>query len=185
MPPQRNRIEVACSFCGALRERKPSEIKRAANSSCNSTCYGNHKHQKAMERTEAIRPGRYAVDPETGCWKWRGSKDPLGSGMLGFRRHILRAHRAAWEQWRGPIPAGYVIDHLCRNPSCINPDHLEPVLPRENCIRGNVRKVTPEMVRFIRANAGTMLNIDMAAALGISSSTVDNIVNKKSWIEIE
>lgn len=36
----------------------------------------------------------------------------------------------------GPIPDGLVIDHLCRNPQCVNPMHLEPVTPEENTRRG-------------------------------------------------
>jgi hypothetical protein len=28
------------------------------------------------------------------------------------------------------------IDHLCRNPSCSNPNHLEAVTRRENILRG-------------------------------------------------
>jgi HNH endonuclease len=32
----------------------------------------------------------------------------------------------------GPIPAGYVLDHLCRNRPCVNPFHLELVVPYVN-----------------------------------------------------
>lgn len=46
------------------------------------------------------------------------------------------AHRVAWEMWRGPIPRGLVIDHLCRNRACINPNHMEPVTRLENVRRG-------------------------------------------------
>ena len=37
----------------------------------------------------------------------------------------------------GSIGDGLVIDHLCRNPRCVNPDHLEPVTTAVNTLRGN------------------------------------------------
>lgn len=36
----------------------------------------------------------------------------------------------------GSVPEGLVLDHLCRNPPCLNLDHLEPVVHRENVMRG-------------------------------------------------
>ena len=48
-----------------------------------------------------------------------------------------RAHRAFYMLHVGPIGSGLVIDHLCRTPACVNPDHLEPVTPEENTARGN------------------------------------------------
>ena len=46
------------------------------------------------------------------------------------------AHRWAWEQVRGQIPKGLVVDHLCRVRWCCNPDHMELVTNRENILRG-------------------------------------------------
>lgn len=46
------------------------------------------------------------------------------------------AHRVSHVLYKGPIPNGLVIDHLCRNPSCVNPDHLEAVTQKENVHRG-------------------------------------------------
>lgn len=45
-------------------------------------------------------------------------------------------HRVAYEDKYGTIPEGMVLDHLCRNRACINPDHLEVVTQRENIMRG-------------------------------------------------
>lgn len=47
--------------------------------------------------------------------------------------------RTAWStSFVGPITDGLELDHLCNVPSCVNPDHLEPVTHAENmrCIRG-------------------------------------------------
>lgn len=45
-------------------------------------------------------------------------------------------HREMYIALVGEIPEGLVLDHLCRNRSCINPDHLEPVTDGENIRRG-------------------------------------------------
>ena len=76
---------------------------------------------------------------ENGCWDWVGTKTRFGYGLarLGPRNTPLRqAHRMMYERHKGPIPKGLVIDHLCRNTSCVNPDHLEAVTQKENIRRG-------------------------------------------------
>lgn len=71
------------------------------------------------------------------CWLWTGGKDHKGYGQIKIDGKQARAHRASFEFFRGAIPEGKQLDHLCRNRACIRPDHLEPVTPRENTLRGH------------------------------------------------
>lgn len=69
------------------------------------------------------------------CWAWVGTIQH-GYGLVNQNGKRKQAHRVAYEYAKGPIPSGVVLDHLCRNRWCVNPDHLEPVTNRENVLRG-------------------------------------------------
>lgn len=69
-----------------------------------------------------------------GCWLWMSSCSGGGYGQVS-NRGGRRAHRVAYELLVGPIPKGLCLDHLCENPRCVNPDHLEPVTQRTNTLR--------------------------------------------------
>ena len=76
----------------------------------------------------------------SGCWEWRGARGSHGYGIIRVGpvapRHYVRAHRVSYEMLVGPVPEGRELDHLCRNPPCVNPSHLEAVTHRENVRRG-------------------------------------------------
>jgi hypothetical protein len=72
------------------------------------------------------------VEKTDGCWNWTGSKTKNGYGQI-----LISAHRLAYELLVGAIPENLALDHLCRNPSCVNPAHLEAVLNVTNAMRGN------------------------------------------------
>jgi hypothetical protein len=74
--------------------------------------------------------------PELGpCWMWTGALSH-GYGRMTIARKSVAAHRFAYELLVGPIPDGTEPDHLCVNPPCVNPAHLEPVTHQENMRRG-------------------------------------------------
>lgn len=76
------------------------------------------------------------VTPTGFCWYWdRAAGNGYGYFTLAGIRGL--AHRMAYEFLVGPIPEGLVLDHLCRTPLCVNPDHLDPVPQGENVRRGN------------------------------------------------
>lgn len=71
-----------------------------------------------------------------GCWLWPSIFRNSGYGRVKVGGRGCVAHRVVYEQVRGKIHEGLQLDHLCRVRSCVNPDHLEPVTPRENQRRG-------------------------------------------------
>ena len=71
-----------------------------------------------------------------GCWIWTAAtRKGYGLFSLGTGRNV-QAHRVSYIIARGPVPPGLVLDHLCRNRACVNPDHLEAVPELTNSSRG-------------------------------------------------
>jgi len=73
------------------------------------------------------------------CWPWGGFVKPNGYGSLNYRGTAYNAHRLVYETLVGPIPEGAVIDHICANPHCVNPCHLQPVTQTENLMLASRR----------------------------------------------
>jgi hypothetical protein len=70
--------------------------------------------------------GRW-VENGSGCWIWTGTTNSSGYGTVTLAGRREMAHRAMYEQVRGPIPVGHVLDHVCRQRLCVFPGHLEAV----------------------------------------------------------
>jgi hypothetical protein len=112
---------------------------------CKGLC-GAHYQRARLGRplTGAVTPKKRAplaqrfwakVQKTETCWLWTGMRDLQGYGYVGRGGRAggnAAAYRVAYELVVGPIPDGLHIDHLCRNPPCVNPDHLEAVTQREN-----------------------------------------------------
>lgn len=77
---------------------------------------------------------------KSGCWIWQGALNLGGYGHAGYGangKHCdVLVHRFFYLYLKGEIPLGLELDHLCRVPNCVNPEHLEPVTRAENQRRG-------------------------------------------------
>lgn len=132
---------------------------------------------------------------ECGCWIWLGHILSKGYGEIEFRGVKIRAHRASWLAYRGPIPDGLFVCHHCDMRPCINPDHLflgtnldnmrdcaKKSRIRSGMLRGEdspKAKLTASQVELIRADSrSTYL---LAAAFGVSKNTINSIKRGTTW----
>jgi hypothetical protein len=78
----------------------------------------------------------FPEDYVDGCWGWRKKKAKFGYGKHYWKGKYTSAHRALYKLLVDDNISGFDVDHLCRNPECTNPNHMEVVTSRENTLRG-------------------------------------------------
>ena len=84
---------------------------------------------------------KFVMEPNSGCWIWTAALYAHGYGAFYYQNRVRLAHRVAYYLFKGEIPEGYELDHLCRVRCCVNPDHLEVVTRRENLLRSPITPV--------------------------------------------
>lgn len=131
----RNCLHCGKEFVARVRRDRPT-YGRYCGKSCSRSARSLPWPDRFWEKVDKNGP---IPDhrPELGqCWVWQGSTNKDGYGRTWTPERQKGAHRASYELMIGPIPGDLDLDHLCRNRSCVNPTHLEPVTTRENILRG-------------------------------------------------
>ncbi len=86
----------------------------------------------AMDGELAARMANRIRQMPNGCIEWVGSKTPHGYGKIGYRGKRFYTHRLTYIAENGEVPESKVIDHICRNRSCLRVDHLQAVSQKLN-----------------------------------------------------
>jgi len=136
---------------------------------------------------------KWMAEPMSGCWLWTAALTPSGYGSFDYPRGG-RAHRAAWEIYRGPIPDGVCVCHTCDNRACVNPGHLWLGTHQENNadkmkkgrdahgVRQGLAKLNPDLVRRIRDIAATgVRHQSIASMFGVSKASIQSAVARTTW----
>jgi hypothetical protein len=130
------------------------------------------------------------IDPtHPGCWRWRGPA--VKSRRCRKKEGVMQAiYRIAFKHFKGPIPDKHVVHHTCRNPHCVNPDHLKALTQGEHISvhrNGNGEKnkhavLTDEEVReiFDLVEKG-LLQRKIAKIYGVTQPCISNLLHNRRW----
>jgi hypothetical protein len=123
---------------------------------------------------------------EGNCWIWTGACTKDGYGVMGIGRgKQYRAHRVAYEIFRGTIPTGMQVCHTCDTPKCINPAHLFAGTPKENTrdmlnkgrhpFPGSPKIPVEERSKIIEMRHSGMKLVEIASQYGVSFNCISEI----------
>lgn len=137
------------------------------------------------------------VEKTDTCWNWTGRLDIGGYGRFSQGNgHWIKAHRASYTIYKGSIPNGLVVRHLCNNRKCVNPEHLETGTQKDNvrdCItagrRANIRGESNPMSKITQADADEIrqwrefgyTQQSIGDVFGLGQGDISRIIHRKSW----
>ena len=137
---------------------------------------------------------KLALHSSDECWEWQACR-ANGYGQLSVNGEMIRAHRIAWLFWRGEIPYGLCVCHICDNKLCCNPRHLwlgsHAANMRDMVAKGRQAhgetvggaRLTADQVReiFKRYKAGGITQKALAAEYGVVQSHISYIATRTTW----
>jgi len=124
------------------------------------------------------------------CWEWLGRSSKGGYGRFVYDKKEFRVHRCIYYQHYGQSPEGYVVRHMCDNPRCCNPAHLDIGSYRDNNIDRYAKLVPGESsklykykdeVRELRIAGRTFR--ELGEVYDVSNTTV-LIFMRQTWPEL-
>ena len=128
---QNRAVTGLCEHCGqSFTYRKLTHYR-------GRFCSRDHFRTWNRLRSQDLFWSRIVCDLASGCWLWTGPTTKKGYGDAGhvFNLGPNLAHRITYMLLVGPLARGHALDHLCRTPLCVRPDHLEPVSDEVNTRR--------------------------------------------------
>lgn len=154
---------------------------------------------------------KFTPEPNSGCWLWYGSLRSDGYGQFRAGNKLRKAHRVAYEAYRGPIPDGLHVLHRCDVRACVSPFHLFLGTNADNMADRNAKgrqakgdasgsrthpesrprgekqrqaKLTDANVLAIRAAIGKTQR-QIASAHGVSKTLIGQVRRREIWSHIQ
>lgn len=150
------------------------------------------------EKTYVVQ--RVDVDPNTGCWNWnrsrRAKNSPYAQGHMWGKTWNM--HKLSYILWKGSVPDGMVVRHICNNPICCNPEHLQIGTQMDNVLdcmmadrhckgtrNGNAKLSERQVLEIAFKYYANIANMSqLGSDYGISRVAVRYIINGKLWSHV-
>ena len=118
------------------------------------------------------------------CWNWSKSLNTYGYAQVRIAKKQKIVGRVLYEALIRKIPTGFTMDHLCRNRKCVNPYHLEAVVPAINVQRGLSAKINSKKATKIRRlySRENITQMELAKMFGIGQGEISRIINYRIWL---
>jgi len=91
------------------------------------------------------------------CWTFTGCISNRGYGKMGIGNVTYQAHRVSWSIFKGDLTQGLVLDHICHNRKCVNPDHLREIEQRLNLIENSDSVIAINIKKPIASGAISLM----------------------------
>jgi len=76
------------------------------------------------------------INDSNGCHEWNGYLDDHGYGGFKINNTNYKAHRVSFHIHK-KLDNTKLVDHICRNRKCVNPEHLRLVDFKTNSVENN------------------------------------------------
>lgn len=158
-PKEVKPVKARNTKCGAELDGEKCQRKHFANGYCGMHGSQIKRHGKISNllptpsRANVGLPAieRFALRIQAGgedmnCWIWVGSLRDDGYGRFADKTKTHRAHRWLYEQLVRTLSDTEQLDHICTNPPCVRPSHLQPITGATHA------KVTKQQRDMLKAN---------------------------------
>lgn len=191
-------FHVICAYDGC---QKHFTARYSAAQYCSISCASKDSTVRTDEAIMAYFLKNVHKSPTPGdCWEWIGMLNDQGYGMAHVRKTSIRAHRLAYQLFKGPLDSHQYILHNpnCRTRACVNPAHLRIGSQKENAADRKISGTQPmgdrhyrtaflvEDVRNIRKMyADGILLETIADAYNAGVVTIHDMVKYKTWKHVD